>query len=100
MPDQDIARALRRGLRNLAIATALLYVVVGGVIFFVWRDEARTTSGLCALRSDLKHRIASSEEVLASHPDGLLGVSAASIRTSIDGQKRTVKALSVVRCGA
>lgn len=109
MPDTDIARALRRGLRNLAIATAALYVVVAGVIFLGWRDanhkaaelrrdELSTTSGLCALRGDLKHRIASSEEVLASHPNGLLGVSAASIAATVAGQRRTVKALSVVRC--
>lgn len=58
----------------------------------------RTNAALCALRGDLQDRVYSGEQFLATHPHGIPGVPVATLRQSIDGQRRTVTALSSLRC--
>jgi hypothetical protein len=61
-------------------------------------DAQVTTAALCALRSDLEQRVASSEAFLRRHPHGILGISAKDIRTGIVNQQRTILALSGIDC--
>lgn len=107
MPDR--IPAIQRTLRSILINEVLLYIIVFGAIFFVYHDSQvkrdeikaesdRSTVALCALRDDLKTRIAGSEKFLLEHPKGWLGITPASIQQSIDGQQRTVIALSVLNC--
>lgn len=109
MPSDDIAAELRRGLRWLGAATGVLYGVVVLLVVVFWHDSTsktrallreatRTTSALCALRGDLQTRINTSERFLADHPQGIPGISAASIRSSINGQRHTIAALSPLNC--
>lgn len=96
---------------------AVSYVILAAVTFYLYitvqqtaedthrlvekaavlaRQGARTHTGVCRLRDDLKTRVASSEEFLQSHPDGIPGFSAKAIQTSIDGQRRTIRSLGVI----
>lgn len=61
------------------------------------REAAQTHLALCALRSDLDRRAAAGEKelrrsqaFLASHPDGIPGISASLIREEIAAQKKQV----------
>lgn len=62
------------------------------------RQANSNTTALCALRHDLEARVKSSTDLLATHPEGLAGIPAATIRTTIDGQRRTILALSGLAC--
>lgn len=61
-------------------------------------DARVTTSALCALRNDLKVRVASSRSFLAEHPNGIPGISAKVVRDGIANQERTIAALSNIDC--
>jgi hypothetical protein len=100
MPDRnpDIAAQIRASLRHLAIATAVLYVVVIGLLVVSIVLALRTNSALCSLRGDLQDRVTQSETFLAKHPNGFAGISAATIRSSLDGQRRTIRALHILYC--
>lgn len=77
---------VRAALRWLVAATVALYLVVGGL---AWQN----TRAICALRSDVEVRVASSEKYLREHPEGFPGLSPQTIRDGIANQKRTIKAL-------
>ena len=62
------------------------------------RDADVTTRALCALRSDLERRVASSRAFLAEHPDGIPGISAKVIRDGLRNQESTIRALSGIDC--
>ena len=62
------------------------------------RDAKITTAALCALRTDLERRVASSRAFLAEHPDGIPGISAKVIRDGIVNQQSTISALSGIDC--
>lgn len=105
----DIATELRRLLMHLTIATAALYAVVIVLIMFVWIDSGakrealqtqtdRTNHALCTLRNDLDRRTIASKEFLREHPEGLPGIPAAVIRTSIQNQEQTIRALATLKC--
>lgn len=111
MPDThpDLAAEILRSLRHQR--WALTAVCLGLVVLLLlgwWdsgnkrddleREAARTNMALCTLRGDLKQRVKSSEDFLATHPKGVLGISAATIRSGIAGQQRTIKALAGLDC--
>jgi predicted negative regulator of RcsB-dependent stress response len=106
-----IARDLQHWLKLLVALTVCLYLIV--IALVVWdiynssqkrhaiaQNQLKITSALCAVKSDLQQRIAGSESFLKSHPQGIpaLGVSAASLRLTIEGQTATLKALAPVTC--
>jgi len=69
------------------------------------REVAITThDALCSLRADLVLRHKSSAKFLIEHPEGLLGengvvlVSAASIKQSVEAQAATINALDELEC--
>lgn len=96
--DTDTPELLRRGLRNLQVATAVLYVVLILAVGYFWWDSHRTKDAVCSFRSDLVARTAASEKYLADHPEGVFGLSAAQIRSSLDSQRRTIAALGGAGC--
>ncbi len=53
---------------------------------------------LCALRADLVSSVNKGTEFLIRHPDGLLGISAASIQDRVAEQEKTLKALDILAC--
>jgi hypothetical protein len=105
-----IAEDLKRALRNLTIATVVVYLVLIGAGIFVAvqrsHDLARveqvskdTNTALCALRHDLELRVASSQQFLEEHPNGISGITPQTIQQSIDNQMSTIDALSNLDCG-
>jgi hypothetical protein len=58
----------------------------------------RVTGSLCALRHDLEERVSNGEAFLREHPRGIPGIPAATLKQSIGGQVRTIRALSDLRC--
>jgi hypothetical protein len=64
----------------------------------IQRLGERTNDALCALRGDLQERVRSGEQFLATHPRGIPGVPVTTLRTSIAGQRRTIVALSSLKC--
>jgi len=102
MPQQDVATELRAGLSLLKRVTAVLVVVVVGASIAGWlivSDQAtETNQALCSLRADLQTRVETSQGFLRDNPDGVVGIPAATLQQSIDGQKRTIQALSTLNC--
>ena len=62
------------------------------------KSARQTTKALCILRGDLESRVSQSQRFLKEHPNGVAHIPAATIQMSISGQKRTIKALSILRC--
>lgn len=92
---QDV---LRRSLRRLMIATAVLYfmLVAGGLK--VYLDSRNTTQTLCSLRQDLEVRVAGSIKFLQENPNGIPGVPVKTIAEQIANQQRTIDALKNLDC--
>lgn len=94
--------------RALVVIAATL-VATAGVLGFLIRANARrgdeirqqaamTAGALCSLRSDLEQRVRSTEDFLRDHPRGIPGIPVATLKTSLDGQRRTVNALGSLDC--
>lgn len=104
-----IGDELRTGLRRLARATIVVYIVLAALVAFVFIDGAKrrndladvafsTNHALCALRADLEQRVADGRTFLLTHPNGIAGIPAASLQQSIDNQQRTIDTLSDLNC--
>lgn len=109
--EPTVAQQLQASLRNLVIATVLLYVVVIALSALgYWstqqnaqdtRDLAvQTTAALCALRFDLEARVEQGQEFLDANPEGIKGIPAETLQQTIEGQQRTISSLSVLDCPA
>jgi hypothetical protein len=61
-------------------------------------DLRRTETALCNLRTDLVRRNETSRQFLKENPQGIPGITAAAIKTSIKNSERTIKSLSNLRC--
>lgn len=103
-----IEAAYNRFIRVAVIILALIAIVTGasgGISVYLLaqngqRIEALSSANaaLCALRNDMANRIMQAEKFLQEHPEGFAGVPAATLRQSVDQQRRTVAALTVLRC--
>jgi hypothetical protein len=79
-----------------------LVALSGLVLWSVWsqaQQNDRTKGSLCELRHDLERRVEQTDSFLRAHPGGFGGISAATLRVSEQGQRRTIRALSDLRCG-
>lgn len=62
------------------------------------RENLQSVRALCALRADLRRRIAGSTKFLDEHPNGAADISRQDIQDSINNQKRTIRALRRLSC--
>jgi hypothetical protein len=92
---ESIITPIRRTLRRLVAATVVVFVFSIGVAGYAWTNSGENRDALCALRADVEQRVAVSETLLREKPDGEL---AAAIRVSLEGQQRTVAALTSLSC--
>lgn len=92
------AARLRRGLRKLVIATAILYLVLGGVAIYSYLSARNTRDALCALREDLARRALANTEFLRANPDGVGGIPPKTILEGIYNYQRTIVALKDLNC--
>lgn len=94
----DIEAELRKGIRWLAIATICLYLVLAGLVVFVWSNQRVTTDSLCTFRSGIEQRVAEGQKFLIEHPNGVNGIPASTIKNSLTNQQVTLKALKKLKC--
>lgn len=97
---QSLVKEIRVSLRALVIATVVLFVAVAAVAVYSYKVSDNNRQAVCNLRVDLERRVQASEDFLHDHPDAIekLGFTPAQIQKEIDGQQRTLAALSVVSC--
>lgn len=62
------------------------------------QDGRQAHDSLCVLKFDIGQRIKDSTTFLEEHPQGLAGIPAATIRTSIRNQQATFDALAALEC--
>lgn len=96
--DNPVIKQIKKLLRYIAIATVILYIVVIGVAFKTYSDSAEVHDSLCTFRADLQQRVETTEGYLEEHPEGIAGVPAATLKTSISNQKQTILALNTLNC--
>lgn len=92
------AEALRKYLRRLVIATALLYLLLIGVAYYIYNVAQNTTEGVCAFRNDVQARVDGGKQFLIDNPKGTKEISVDVIKNSIANGERSVKSLSKVKC--
>lgn len=54
--------------------------------------------GLCALKANLRQRITDANAFVATHPDGIAGITDDEIRQTIANQQSTLDSLHVLKC--
>jgi hypothetical protein len=95
--------------KRMTRATVILYLVLflfGGTVWTIRARDLEHVDGiasqnqvaLCAFRADVTSRVASSEQFLEDHPNGIPGISPAMIRANLTAQRATIDALSVLNC--
>lgn len=82
----------------LVIAVVILIALLSNLNQRETMNQQGNTRALCALRDDLNRRVDSGLAFLRTHPHGIPGISAGSIRQSLNGQERTIIALRPVVC--
>ena len=88
-------------LRDNAYRDFWMLIITAVVVFALVQidtESSSTNRALCTLRGDLERRVKSSRDFLHEHPNGILGIPATTLRTSIDNQQRTINALQDLRC--
>lgn len=94
----DAIRDARKALHGLFAATVMLYLLMGGLLFWVSHNASETTSALCALRTEQAKRMEGSKKFLREHPEGFAGIPASTLRVSIGNQSATIRALRNLDC--
>lgn len=98
MPDSEPVRQVKRTLNLLVLATVALAVGLGTVAYLGLASSHKTNDALCALRGDLEKRVEQSQDFLISHPNGVAGIPAVTIRQGLVNQQHTIQALSSLSC--
>lgn len=82
-----------------ALLMAAAAIFLSALLFTRLADTTtRTNDALCTFRADVQQRLDNTEAFLADHPQGIPGVPTATLRQSLDAQRRTVKALGGLPC--
>jgi hypothetical protein len=82
---------------------AVIAILVLSAAYTDWRvfdlsrnvanNQQTDTSALCSFRADLKQRVTSTTEFLATHPHGIPGIPVGTLRVSLSNTQRTLYAL-------
>lgn len=75
----------------LAAASILISVTL-------YAQNRKAAEALCTFKTDLQRRVDDGNEFLAKHPNGIPGIPAKTLRTSLDNQQRTISALRGLSC--
>lgn len=82
----------------LAASAGFADVRVFQITDSVQRDQEANTRALCSFKGDLQRRVDQGAEILRTHPNGILGIPAATIRVSLVNQQASLKSLSPLVC--
>lgn len=95
-------RAFDRILAGLIVAMFLVFGFFGVLEHRrtdrLARQGAQAHDAICTMRADLERRVDAMEQYLQEHPEGFAGIPVAALRKSLEDQKRTIRALSKIRC--
>jgi hypothetical protein len=100
---------IQEALKTLTRWTVVLYVLlvlVVGVSYVtrvndlndVRESAATVNEALCAFRLDLERRVLDTARFLENHPQGIAGIPREQLKTSIQAQRQTVRALRILDC--
>lgn len=99
------AERMQASLRNLAILTITTFLLLLGMgAYFINANHQLAVEGrqahdaICALREDLQRRIATTEQFIRDHPEGIAGIPVAELERSVESQKLTVDSLYEAKC--
>lgn len=102
---RDRLTAIQLGYERWARRTFVALIVIGvtfvataAVLYNLIEDNGRAADALCVLRSDLQVRVTSAEDFIRQHPEGIPGIPAATLKTSIVSQRQTIRALRDLNC--
>jgi hypothetical protein len=84
----------------LALFGGIAWTIRSGDVEHVDQIAKTNQQALCAFRNDVQARVESSVLFLEEHPNGIPGISPATIRRGLKAQRQTVEALSVLDCGS
>lgn len=80
----------------VAVLAALVVVIHGNRVTAAKGKQAH--DALCVFKADLARRAVAGRAFLNEHPEGIAGIPAATLRTSIANQQSTLDALSDLDC--
>lgn len=92
----NVARTVQRRLNALIAMTLVLAVGVSGTVVYVYTSSRATRDALCTFRADVEARAKGTRQLIGR--GGFPGLSMKALQTSVEGQERTVKALSALSC--
>jgi hypothetical protein len=106
---KTVEQSLATRFRTLVAATVFLYAALIGVgtygyiarshdLAHINRLADQNKVALCAFRDNIEKQVATSQEFLDNNPEGIPGLPAATIRSSIQRQKATLVALEILEC--
>lgn len=88
--------------RRLLVAWIVVFTIL--VAFAISQNRKLGEQGreahdaLCVFKGDIEQRAQASRDFLADNPDGLPGIPASVIRTSLANQQKTVDSLRTLDC--
>lgn len=91
-------RALALSVVLFCVLVAVSLVVAAVALNRTNELTRQTNASLCALRHDLEERVRGGEAFLLDHPHGIPGIPARTLRVSLSGQRRTIRALGNLSC--
>lgn len=80
------------------LAAVVVLLLQVGTNRHLTRDGKQAHDALCVFKADLGQRVNASREFLTTHPQGIPGIPAAVIRTSVMNQQATLDSLSALTC--
>ena len=104
-----VAVAIQEALKKLTRWTVVLYVLLVLAVGFsyvtrvndlnrVEATAATVNTALCTFRLDLERRVVDTARFLENHPQGIAGIPREQIKTSLQAQRQTVRALKILEC--
>jgi hypothetical protein len=100
----DRLRAGHRFVRENAYRDVWLLIITGLMLWALVAQQGslnrleRDRQALCTLRADLRDRITQGNAFLVTHPHGIPGIPANTLRVSIVNQQHTLSALQPLDC--
>lgn len=93
-----VIQSIKTRLTVLTITVVFSCLTVIGGAAYVFFSLGETQNTLCVFRSDLQSRVNEGNKFLANHPNGFGGISAATLKISIENEERTLEALGGLSC--
>lgn len=92
----NVAKSVQRRLTVLIAMTVVLALGLSGTVIYVYTSSTVNRQALCTFRADVEARAKATRQLIGR--GGFPGLSTATLQTSVEGQERTVRALSALPC--